>query len=270
MLSFSINRYQAFSVHLLISALIVGVAAGVVFLIWYPGLLAYASGVAAVFFIMAAVDVVLGPCITLLIFNTQKKELKRDLLIVLLVQVAALLYGLWVMFFARPIFVVFNADRFDVVYANEISQHKYLGIKSGDYNSPSIWGPKFVGARLPDDAQKAMSIIKHALAGGDDIQHMPNFYMPYIDMREDVIGRIRPLEELRKYNQKKRREVDALLNQYSSTTDNFGYLPLKAKVHDITVIVDRETASVVEMNKLSPVDNSFGVNSLDLKKILKK
>lgn len=71
-----LNRYQAFGVHLLASAAVALISAAVVFLVWYPSPLQLATGVTGIFLMLLAVDVIVGPCITLIVFNTAKKELK--------------------------------------------------------------------------------------------------------------------------------------------------------------------------------------------------
>ena len=73
------NRFQACATHLLASGAAALLSSALVFLLWYPGLLSYASGVISIFLMLLWVDVVLGPLITLIVFNTKKKELKRDL-----------------------------------------------------------------------------------------------------------------------------------------------------------------------------------------------
>lgn len=265
----SINRYQAFGFHLLGSALVASCGAGLIFLLWYPGLLAYASGVEKIFLLLVSVDVVVGPLITLIIFDKNKKELKRDLFTVLIIQVAALLYGLWVMFSARPVFVVFNSDRFDVVYANELTGERYEKAAYDNFKFPPLWGPVYVGARLPTDAERASSIINSAIAGGDDVQQFPEFYVPYSEMVNDISSLSKPLGDLRQYNKQNASQVDGLINQYSSISDKIGYVPLKARVKNLTVIVDKSTSVILEMNKLQPFDNSFGVNAIDLQQLLK-
>jgi hypothetical protein len=74
------------------------------------------------FLIVVTVDVILGPLITLAVFNRAKPwtELRRDLVIVALIQLSALGYGLWTVFVARPVHLVFEYDRFRVVHAVEV------------------------------------------------------------------------------------------------------------------------------------------------------
>ena len=248
----SLNRFRAFGLHLLASAAVALLSAALVFLLWYPGLLAFASGVATIFLILLAVDVTLGPVITLIIFNPKKKELKRDLVIVVVIQLSALLYGLHTVFIARPVYLAFNEKRFDLVYANEVSDQNLAKAIQPEYMSLPYFGPKIIAAPLPNDPKIVEEIVYGAIAGGDDVQHMPKYYVPYAEQKLAVMKQIRPLSDLKLHNKDRPQEVDTLIKQYTDTYQDVGYLPLKAKANDLVVIVSRTTGEVLEMSKLKP------------------
>ena len=71
---------------------------------------------------MVGVDVVCGPLLTLVLFNPAKsrRELRLDLSLVAVIQLAALAYGLYSISLARPVIQAFETDRFAVVSAVEI------------------------------------------------------------------------------------------------------------------------------------------------------
>ncbi len=266
----TLNRFHASGIHLVISALVVGVSALFVFMFWYPGLLSYVSGVSDIFLILLLVDVILGPLITLIVFNVEKKELKRDLFIVGCIQVMALLYGLHTLFDARPVFVVFNNGRFDVVYANELSQEKLNKAVYDEFKSLPYFGPKFIAAQLPSDQKKANEVMLSAVAGGDDVQQMPEFYLPYSAAAQSIPRAAKPLTDTKVFNKNKLGDVDTLIKQFSSKGDKIGYVPLVGKSKNVVVVVNMETAEIIMMSKLAPFDESFGTSSIDLKSILRK
>ena len=70
--------------------------------LWYPGPLFEAAGGDRLVFILVAVDVTLGPLITLVIFKAGKKGLKFDLAVIASLQLAALVYGMHTVYVARP------------------------------------------------------------------------------------------------------------------------------------------------------------------------
>src|SRR5690606_18525235 len=109
------SRFKSFSIHLLISAVAALLAAGLVFFIWYPAPLHMAAGVTNIFLLLLIVDVILGPTLTLLIYKPGKKSLVMDLTVIALLQLSALIYGLYTMADGRPAWLTFAKDRFEMV-----------------------------------------------------------------------------------------------------------------------------------------------------------
>lgn len=89
------KRLKFFLTHLLISLLIALVVVGVVFFIWYPNPLASAVGVTYIFLMLLVIDVILGPLLGLLVYKESKKMLKFDLGVIIIIQIAALCYGIY-------------------------------------------------------------------------------------------------------------------------------------------------------------------------------
>src|SRR3569832_471507 len=99
------ERLKASGLHLAISLCIASAAALLVFTVWYPYPYREVSGGRELFVILTSVYVVLGPLITLAIFNRREsvRELTLDLSLVAMIQLAALAYGLWTDAVARPV-----------------------------------------------------------------------------------------------------------------------------------------------------------------------
>lgn len=134
------NRWQAFAIHLAISIVIFLLLAAVIYR-WYPGVLfKYDGGLEGVKLI-AGVDLVIGPLLTLLVYNTAKKSLKMDLSIIALLQAACLIGGMWTIYQTRPIAVVFSDGAYMSVSSLSFQESKV------DYkNHPLLQGdwPVFV------------------------------------------------------------------------------------------------------------------------------
>ena len=88
-------RLKLFSLHLLSSATVLTLVLGSLYLGWYrwPGW--YLTDVTRVIVVMVCVDVVLGPTLTFIIANQKKlrRELTRDIGIIVALQLCALTYG---------------------------------------------------------------------------------------------------------------------------------------------------------------------------------
>lgn len=249
----NLNRLSAFGFHLIFSFLIACICGILVFFVWYPGFLSYASSVGEVFLIILSVDVIIGPAITLIIFNEKKKELKRDLGFIIFIQIIALLYGLHTLFITRPVYLVFNSDRFDLVYANDISNKNIeLAIKK-EYKSLPIFGPKIIAAVLPSDSKLAEEIVVNAIAGtGDDVQNLPQYYTSYNERIPDAVKLNKPLSAIESVNAGRIDDIKKLYKKYKYINIEAGYMPLKAKAHDLVVILDRKTGKILEISDLKP------------------
>ncbi|HJU70274.1 MAG TPA: TfpX/TfpZ family type IV pilin accessory protein [Paucimonas sp.] len=247
-----LNRFQAFGWHVLASILVGLLCSALVFLLWYPWPLPAATGVTEIFLLLLAVDVVIGPCMTLLVFNPAKKELKRDLAIVLLLQIGAFLYGLHAVFIARPVYLVFNTDRFDLVYANDFTPEKLGKVSDPRFRTVPLLGPHTVAARRPEEAKARSDILFSALSGGDDLPQLPQFYVPYPETGGQAQKQIHPLEELRRFNGSHSQEIAALAEKYAAIKGGVGFLPLRGKVKDLAVIVRKDSAEILEVANLNP------------------
>jgi len=118
----SLNRWKASLLHLAVSAAIGLAVVTLMLAVWYPRPYFKAMGGDFLILLLIGVDVVVGPLITLIIFNPKKKGLRFDLSVIAALQVAALAYGCNVMFVARPVYSVFVVDRFDTVAANQVDE----------------------------------------------------------------------------------------------------------------------------------------------------
>lgn len=103
----SLNRWKASLGHLAISAAIGITVVTLMLVVWYPRPYFKAMGGDMLIPLLIGVDVVIGPLITLIIFDPKKRRLKFDLSVIATMQLAALAYGCNVMFASRPVYNVF-------------------------------------------------------------------------------------------------------------------------------------------------------------------
>jgi hypothetical protein len=112
------NRYQAFAVHMAISLVIFFILLVCITKYWYPGILFDTGNGWKAIGIIIGIDLILGPLLTLIVFNHNKSSLKFDLAAIALVQAAALIYGTWTIHQARPIAIAFINTSFMTIFAN--------------------------------------------------------------------------------------------------------------------------------------------------------
>jgi len=138
-----IHKLKAASIHLLISLVIFFVILYVIIFSWYPEPFFTAQGGWQGIRLMALVDLVLGPSLTLIVFNHLKprKEILTDLSVIALVQVCALVWGGYQVYSQRPIALVFWNDAF---YTTTQDDYLSQGINIPDFSQYSNHVPPLV------------------------------------------------------------------------------------------------------------------------------
>ncbi|MGB4246650.1 MAG: hypothetical protein WBJ75_02930, partial [Pseudohongiellaceae bacterium] len=142
------TRYSAFTFHFLLSIFFFTVMVSVLLFFWYPSPYFSASGGWQGLRLVAAVDIVLGPLLTLIVFNPLKsrRELIADLGAIVILQFAALLWGIMAVYQQRPVAVVFMDNSFYTVPALSITSQ---GISLDTLDEFGSERPVYVYVRRP-------------------------------------------------------------------------------------------------------------------------
>ncbi|MGH8252438.1 MAG: hypothetical protein ACRES2_00235 [Steroidobacteraceae bacterium] len=178
-------RFKAFGLHLAGSAIVLTLVLGGLYLGWYrwPGW--YLCNALNVVAILLLVDLTLGPLLTLLIANPSKprRELARDIGIIVCVQIAALVYGAVTLWNGRPLYYTFSEDRLQLVQAADLKPPEVARAQQENPALAPHWYslPRWVYAPLPEGAAERKSIIASALSGGTDVIEMPRYFRPWQD-----------------------------------------------------------------------------------------
>ncbi len=246
------SRWKASAIHLSIS-LSVGTAVLLsMLLVWFPQPYLQAAGAVHLFLVLLGVDVSLGPLITLIIFDTKKKRLKLDLAVIAALQVAALVYGLNAMIQARPVYLAFVVDRFELVLAGEIAPEELARASATEFGRLPIAGPKLVAADLPSDSKERERILFSAVDGGADLEDFPQYYVRYEDRKARVRAKALPLAKLKEIKPAKSTLIDDAVKACGLPAGEVAWLPMRAKKEDMTVLLNATTGDVLSVVPVSP------------------
>lgn len=241
------TRQKATAIHLGLSALVAVIVGAVMLLVWYPGPLFGASGGQSLVAILIAVDVVVGPLITFIIFNPAKPRhlLRLDLAVIGLVQLAALAYGVHVISQARPAYIVFTVDRFDLVAVQELTPKARAEAKRPEFRDLPLGRPATIGAVPPKDGAEQMDVIMSAASGGRDVQHFPRYYVPYAEVALQAAARARPVKALRdRLNKEDAALLDRGIAASGLAEADLRFLPLDGRAADYVVLLEAKTGAV--------------------------
>ncbi|MGE8320783.1 MAG: TfpX/TfpZ family type IV pilin accessory protein [Comamonas sp.] len=238
-------KIRAFSIHWLLSMALALLAAALVFGLWYPYPYRDISGGRELFWLVVSVDVVLGPLITLTVFNPVKSRREKllDFGVIGLLQLGALLYGLWAVAQARPVHTVFEYDRFRVVHAAEIIP-ELLGKAPAELQALPKMGPTYISLR-PMVLHEQLDMTMAAL-GGMPLSARPELWQSYEAGRGAILQAAHPASTLAGRFPLQRPEIERGLADTGVPIDELVYLPLMARKETVwTAILDRRDARVV-------------------------
>ncbi|MEO7640825.1 MAG: TfpX/TfpZ family type IV pilin accessory protein [Ramlibacter sp.] len=240
------ERFVAAAIHFGLSLSIAGLAALLVFGLWYPYPYREISGGRELFLIVVAVDVILGPLITFVIFNRKKpmRELRRDLAVVVLIQLSALGYGLWTVFIARPVHLVFEIDRFRVVHAIDIDE-ELLKKKPAGIDAMPLLGPTMLAVRPFRDSNESADATLAALRGAD-LGARPDLWQTWDEGKSRALAAAKPVSQLKARFPARSAEIDSVLKDARiAKPESVLYLPLVGRKSFWTAFVDPVNADVI-------------------------
>ncbi|MFI8618959.1 TfpX/TfpZ family type IV pilin accessory protein [Acidovorax sp. NPDC077693] len=239
------RRLRASGIHAGISLFVAILAGVLVFVLWYPYPYGDISGGRNLFLLVASVDAVMGPLLTLIIFNQAKprRELVTDLAIVGVLQMAALSYGLWTVFTARPVHLVFEYSRMSVVHAADVDP-KLLTMAPASMQNLPITGPTPIALRPFKNAAEQFDATMAAL-GGAPLAARGDLWQPYAQSRAEILKESRPASELNARFATHAALIDAAVGKTGRSMDQVRYLPLVGRENAWTVLLDATTADPV-------------------------
>lgn len=118
----SLSKGQAFSIHLIVSLLIFSSLVLIMIMWWFPGDLFFLDGGWQGLKLVALIDLVLGPALTLLLYKAHKPKLLLDMSLIAGFQVAALVYGFYATHQQRTVAVVYADRNFITLSAAAVEQ----------------------------------------------------------------------------------------------------------------------------------------------------
>lgn len=237
------NRFGAFAIHLGISLVIFAVLAAIVVYVWYPDFFFTTDGGWQGIRIIAVVDLVLGPTLTLVVFNHRKprRELRRDLSIIAAIQCLCLAAGVYVVYMERPLALVYSDGYFMSMSADD---YHSAGLPVPDLDDfPGPW-PKRVVVDLPDDPAEQALVRRDALQQGRPLRALASHYEPYDRELLEIDRNALPADTLAKH-ETATGDLGAWIDQHGGSLDDYAFFPFGARYGFLVLGIDRASGTIV-------------------------
>jgi hypothetical protein len=225
------SRSCATGIHFAISLLVAGLAASLVFAVWYPGGLRLLSGGQPLFLLLVSIDVVLGPLLTAVVWNPSKSPsvVRRDVAWITALQLAALFYGLSVVAQVRPVVLAWEQHRLRIVPASAVVKHELprapLALQSLSWS-----GPRLIGTRVPQTGAEQLDAIQQGLQGRD-VGMRPSFWLAWTPETARVsLARLNTASSNARKLPQLRKRVAELSRQLGEAPDNLLLSPVLGRL----------------------------------------
>jgi hypothetical protein len=245
-------RLKAFSLHLLSSAAVLTLILGCLYFGWYhwPGW--YLTNVSTVVLVMVGVDVVLGPTLTMIIANKNKprRELARDIGVIVTVQLCALIYGSVQLWNGRPLYYVFSENSLSVVQAYDItSQEADLARSQRAEFAPHWYSlPRWAWAPLPQD-QKERQALTGTSSGDAAVISMPRYFKPWERGLSALRDQLSKLDDSKFYSAMEKQNLKEHMRAEGVATDEASTLPFTGRSRPLLAVFNRSSLQITAMFK---------------------
>ena len=235
------EKIKAAGLHFLLSLVLISLVFCLIYFVWFPRPFYELSGGRSLIELIFAVDLVLGPLLTFVVFNKKKtiRHNAMDISIVACIQLAALAYGVHTVYQARPIYVVFEYYRFNVVHANDIDPATLSQASDKALQQLPMWGPKLLALARPAGGDAQFDSVTLAMNGVPQAAQ-PSLWIPYKAAAVQILQESKPVKNLLQRLPQQAARIEQLLSQSGIPLDRAIYLPAIIKKEFWTVVLDKD------------------------------
>lgn len=244
------HKSRAALIHLWPSLLVLVIIGGLIFFAWYPYpfLQFEESGRFALLLIVTAAFI--GPAMTFLFYRKGKRGMTFDLVVIVLIQLAAIGWGVRTLHQSQPYFMVFTVERFDVFSIRDVD----LGqISNPKFLDKPLAGPILLYATMPTNQKIFQQFLQEVMfEGKPDLQFRPEFWSLYADKRALVLDVSQPLADLRNARPESVYRIDDLVKNNGGDITQLKYVPAMVKHEQFAAILDAHSGAVIDTLKIDP------------------
>jgi hypothetical protein len=221
----NMSRLQAFAIHLAISTLIFLGRAYLVLYQWYPDFFFDTDGGWEGMRIIVAVDLILGPCLTLIVFKAGKPGLKTDLAMIGVFQALCLAAGVYVVHSERPVALVYVDGQF-----NSMTSGSYLtaNVALPDFSIISGPNPKRIQVNIPTSADGEVNLRREMIETARFMNLATDYYQDFDPTAANFIEAAYDQEEIVDRDQETH-DIPRFLELHGGDLSDYRFYPLNTR-----------------------------------------
>jgi len=244
------TRSQLFQIRFAATAGVLILAFVVVRYLWFPGDYFAISGVTKLLLVLVAVNLVVGPALSTLVYKPGKWGLRFDLVVIACIELAILGWGMHEIYERRPDFAVFSVDRFEAVTRSEVDISQLQDSRLATWPG---YTPRLIYAALPTDPEVMNQLIEDTVfLGRKDIDRRPEFWQPYANGITKLKAAAMPLARFLTPDDSRAGPVRRWLNRRDVHAKDFVYLPMRGRDGEAIAIIHADIGYPVDVLAVDP------------------
>ena len=230
-----IHKAKATSIHLILSILVFIIILYFILFEWYPEPFFTAQGGWQGIRLMAFVDLILGPALTLIVYNHLKprKLIIFDISVIVVIQIAALILGGYTVYSQRPIALVYWGTAFYTVTNDDYDKQ---GIDAPDFSQYSPYIPPLIYSR-PVATEAELELSNSLTNKMIPAYAHTEFYAGIEENMEAILSNEVDMNEIILTNPTMLKRIEELTK---GDLDAYRYMALKAKFHHMILIMTED------------------------------
>lgn len=219
--------------------------------VWYPDFFYTIDGGWEGMRIIIAVDLILGPLLTLIVFKAGKPGLKFDLTAIGCFQVACLAAGVFIVYSERPLFFIYYDKHFYSASADTYLRYDQTPPDAHAFTSRL---PAIVVSTVPDDPIEEANFRKILYQDQLPIWVYETSYRPLSGYMDTILQHAYPIDKLR--DRDTGNTLNKWLEKHGGTADDYAFFPIHSRYQDPFIAISREYKTFIDIVEIAaPLGN---------------
>ena len=175
------------------------------------------------------------------------RELARDIAVIGVIQLCALLYGSALLWKARPLYYAFSENVLQLVQAYDIGADELARARREHAALIPHWYslPRWIWAPLPEDAEERGRIVAAAVTGGDDVISMPRYYKPWEAGLPTLRTQLKKVDDVGYFVPKEKTILKEKLRAAGYSPDLRNAIPMTGRGRPLLAVFDPATVTLL-------------------------
>jgi len=227
-----------------------GVVAGLIIFAWYPHPFLQFNESKKFSLLLIGFAGIIGPFLTWVVYKDHKPKFIFDVVVIVLIQIAAIGWATSKLYHDRPYFMVFTLDRFELLTHNEVD--------AGQVPDPGFLDKPFGGvialyATMPTDPQVYSNLVRETvMEGKPDLQYRPQYWSHYEEKQYVAVLASRPLEFLRSNRPEATQAINKWVRENGGNISRFKFVPVTGRAGEFSAILEAGNGKLVELMAIDP------------------